>query len=173
MHIAKRQVQLIDARLIALQGVRENLADNRWGVFLNGDLNFGEDSSETGYDFTTTSTTAGIDYRVTENLAVAVAVGYVANDTDLNNDLGDIEADGYAVSVYSNLVQDNFYADAVVSYSENDFDIKRKITFDNRTATADTNRNQLSVDVDGGYNIKFRHEDSNDQVVKGEIRYQF
>jgi len=70
--------------------------------------------------------------------------------------LGDIEADGYAVSVYSNFVQDNFYADAVVSYGGNDFDLKRKITFDNRPATADTNGNQFSVDVNGGYNIKIR-----------------
>lgn len=157
LNIARRQVQNIDARLLALRNVGENPSENRVGVFINGDINFGDkdsSDSETGFDFTTTGVTAGIDYRVTDNLALGVAVGYVTNDTELNNDLGDIESDGYAVSVYSNFVQDKVYADAVVSYGENDFEIKRKVAFDNRTATADTEGNQLSVDVNGGYNIK-------------------
>ncbi|MEW5858211.1 MAG: autotransporter domain-containing protein, partial [Cyanobacteriota bacterium] len=157
LNIARRQVQNIDARLLALRSVRENPSENRVGVFINGDLNFGEkdaSDSQTGFDFTTTGVTAGVDYRVTGNLALGVALGYVTNDTELNNDLGEIESKGYAVSVYSNFVQNNFYTDAVVSYGENDFDIKRQIAFDNRTATADTDGNQLSVDVNSGYNIK-------------------
>jgi outer membrane lipase/esterase len=157
LNISRRQVQNIDARLLSLRGIQETPSDQRVGVFLNGDVNFGDKESRTnepGYDFTTTGVTAGIDYRVTNNLALGVAVGHVSNDTDLNNNLGEVEVDGYAVSGYGNFVQGNFYTDAVVSYGWNDFDIKRQIAFDNRRANADTDGNQLSVDVNSGYNFK-------------------
>lgn len=152
LNIAKRQVQHIDARLLALRGVQP-ATNQRLGVFLNGDVNFGdrsEGNNEPGYDFINTNLTAGIDYRVSNNLALGVAFGYVNGDNDLN-EFGDLDVDGYAVSLYSNFVQNNFYTDAVISHGNNDFEIARQITFDNRTATADTNGNQFSADVNSGY----------------------
>ncbi|PPS39633.1 autotransporter domain-containing protein [Chroococcidiopsis sp. TS-821] len=156
LNIAKRYVQHIDARLSALRGV-QTLTEGRLGVFLNGNVNFGDRDStnnEVGYDFINTNITAGVDYRVTNNLALGVALGYVNNDTDLSNNLGDINVDGYAVSVYSNFVQNNFYTDAVLSYGNNNFNIARRTNFYNRTATADTNGNQFSADLNSGYAIR-------------------
>ncbi|MES1024202.1 autotransporter domain-containing protein [Gloeocapsa sp. BRSZ] len=156
LNIAKRHVQHIDARLSALRGVQTS-TDGRLGVFLNGNVNFGDrntTSNEPGYDFINTHITAGVDYRVTNNLALGVALGYVDNDTDLSNNLGDINVDGYAVSVYSNFVHNNFYTDAVLSYGNNNFDIARRTNFYNRTATADTNGNQFSADLNSGYVIR-------------------
>lgn len=157
LNVARRQTQTIDARLQSLRGIRETPPEQRVGAFVNGDINFGDkdsSNSEPGYDFTTTGVTAGVDYRVTDDLALGVAVGRISNDTELNDDLGEVEVDGYAVSVYGNYVRDNFYADGVVSYGWNDFEVTRQIEFDNRTATADTDGNQLSVDVNGGYNAR-------------------
>ena len=157
LNIARRQTQNINARLLSLRSVRETPSDQRMGVFINGEVNFGDKDSrptKPGFDFTTTGVTAGVDYRVTDNLALGVAAGYVTNNTDLKNNLGNIDTNGYNVSVYSNFVQENFYTDAVVSYGWNNYDIKRKIAFDNRTATANSDGNQLSVDVNSGYNIK-------------------
>ncbi|MEQ9552387.1 MAG: autotransporter domain-containing protein [Coleofasciculus sp. G3-WIS-01] len=157
LSVARRQTQTIDARLRSLRGVRETPPEQRVGAFVNGDINFGDkdtSNSEPGYDLTTTGITAGIDYRITGDLAMGVAVGHLSNDTELDDDLGEVEVDGYAVSIYGNYVRGNFYTDAVVSYGWNDYEITRQIEFDNRRATADTEGNQLSVKVNGGYNTR-------------------
>ncbi len=155
--VVRRQSENLDARLIALRNNRETPTKQRVGVFINGDLNFGnQDNSATksGYEFANTGVTAGIDYRVTNNATLGVAVGYTANNTNLNNNLGKIQIDSTGVSVYGSVVQNSFYADGVVSYGRNNFNITRKIAFDNRTATASPAGNQFSVAANTGYNIK-------------------
>jgi len=157
LDLARRQTQSLDSRFLALRSVRETPSNQRVGVFINGDLNFGHkdsDTAETGFDFANTGVTAGVDYRVTDNVALGVAVGYTANNTNLNNNLGKVQIDSNTVSVYGNFAQENFYADGVVSYGWNNFNITRKIEFNNRTATAEPEGNQLSVRADTGYNIK-------------------
>jgi outer membrane lipase/esterase len=155
--VARRQSENLDARLIALRNNREALTNQRVGVFINGDLNFGNQDNninKPGYDFANTGVTAGIDYRLTNNATLGVAVGYTANNTNLNNNLGKIQVDSTGVSVYGSVVQNSFYADGVVSYGRNNFNITRKIAFDNRTATASPEGNQFSVAANTGYNIK-------------------
>jgi len=156
LSIAKRHGQHIDGRLSALRGIQTS-TDGRLGVFLNGNVNFGDRDTtnrEPGYDFINTNITAGVDYRVTDNLALGVALGYLNSDIDLSNNLGDINIDGYAVSVYGNFVQNNFYTDAILSYGDNNFDITRQSNFYNRTARADTDGNQFSAGVNSGYVIR-------------------
>lgn len=150
--VAKRRVQHINARLAALRGV-QTPTNEQWGVFLNGNVNFGDrdTTNEPGYDFTNTNITVGVDYRVTDNLALGVALGYLNSDADLSNNLGDIDIDGYAVSLYGNFVEDNFYTDAIFSFGNNNFEIARQTNFYNRTARADTNGNQFSAGVNSGY----------------------
>jgi outer membrane lipase/esterase len=164
LNISKRQVQLIDARLLALRNnvnspdsAIPNSPTSRLGVFVNGDVNFGDretTSKYPGYDFTTSGVTAGFDYQVSPGLAVGVALGYVGNDTDLKGNRGSINSDGYNVSVYSNYVRDNLYLNGVIGYGGNSFDIKRKTNFDNRTAVGNTDGSQFSVNVNGGYVAK-------------------
>ncbi|WP_315788638.1 autotransporter domain-containing protein [Fischerella sp. JS2] len=154
LHLAQRQVQLIDDRLSALQNTSQTQSKEKWGVFVNGDVNFGsQDDSEhhPDYDYKTGGATVGVDYSVTDKLAVGVALGVVNNKTELHQNQGDIEIDGYAVSVYSNYVQNNFYSNAVISYGNNDFDIQRQIDFDHRTATAKTDGTQFSINLNSGY----------------------
>ncbi|MBD2432273.1 autotransporter outer membrane beta-barrel domain-containing protein [Fischerella muscicola CCMEE 5323] len=154
LHVAQRQAQLIDDRLSALQNPSHTQSTDRWGVFVNGDVNLGsQDASEhhPDYDYKTGSATVGVDYSVTDKLAVGVALGVVNNETELHQNQSDIEIDGYAVSVYSNYVQNNFYTNAVISYGNNDFDIQRQIDFDHRTATAKTDGTQFSVNLNSGY----------------------
>lgn len=159
LSVAKRQTQLIDSRLQALQNQAlqnqtANPNNQRWGAFANGDINFGDRGGQNaiaGYDFTSSGVTAGVDYRVADNLAVGLAFGFVGSEIDLNRNLGEVEVDGYGISFYSNYSQPDFYANAVVSYGNNDFDIERKTGFDNRTARAETDGTQFSASLKGGY----------------------
>jgi outer membrane lipase/esterase len=157
LNVAKRPGQVIDARLLTLRNSPLTSSEQRLSAFLNGGVNFGDknnSNSEPGYNFTTSGVTAGVDYRLTDNLALGVAVGYTGNDTDLSNNRGKIGVDGYAVSVYSNYSQKDFYASSLVSYGGNNFDIKRPTSFDNRTATGNPNGDQFSANVNGGYVAK-------------------
>ncbi|MBW4432050.1 MAG: autotransporter domain-containing protein [Pelatocladus maniniholoensis HA4357-MV3] len=153
LHIAQTQAQLIDDRLLALQNTSQTQSTDRWGVFVNGDVNLGSQHSDEypDYDYTTGGVSAGIDYSVTDQLAVGVALGVVNHETDLHQNQGDIKIDGYAVSIYSNYVEKDFYTNAVISYGNNDFDIKRQIDFDHRKAKANTDGTQFSVNIDSGY----------------------
>ncbi|BAZ14532.1 hypothetical protein NIES4071_63760 [Calothrix sp. NIES-4071] len=158
LNFARRQTQLIDARLQALRTTPATPGDkNRVGVFINGDVNFGDRESSSkypGYDFTTSGVTAGVDYHVADNLAVGLALGYTSNDTDLKQNRGSIDIDGYAISLYSNYIGDNFYVNGVLGYGDNDYDIKRTTNFDNRTAVAKPSGSQFSVNVNSGYVAK-------------------
>lgn len=158
LNFAKRQTQLIDARLLALRTTPTTPGDtNRVGAFINGDINFGDretTSKYPGYDFTTSGVTAGVDYRVADNLAVGLALGYASNDTDLKQNRGSIGVDGYAISLYSNYVGDSFYVNGVLGYGDNDYDIKRTTNFDSRTAVGKPNGSQFNVNVNGGYVAK-------------------
>ncbi|RAM48270.1 MAG: autotransporter outer membrane beta-barrel domain-containing protein [Hapalosiphonaceae cyanobacterium JJU2] len=156
LHIAQTQAQLIDNRLLALQKTSQTESTDSWGVFVNGDVNFGSQHSDEhpDYDYTTGGVTAGVDYNVTDQFALGVALGVVNHETDLHQNQGDIKIDGYAVSVYSNYVQKNFYTNAVISYGNNDFDLKRQIDFDHRRATANTDGTQFSVNINSGYIAK-------------------
>jgi uncharacterized protein with beta-barrel porin domain len=61
--------------------------ENRWGVWLTG---FGDfvsvdaDSNAKGYDFTTGGVSLGIDYRITDQLAIGVMGDYSHTWTSLN-----------------------------------------------------------------------------------------
>jgi outer membrane lipase/esterase len=172
LNVAQRQVQVIDARLQALNNnaidkvnntqeqtkqYTEEKSASRWGTFVNGGVGFGDrdsNSNTQGYNFTTADVAAGVDYRVSNELALGVAFGYVNNDTDLKNGRGTVDIKGYAVSLYSNYAKDNFYLSTVLGYGGNDFLFRRQTNFDNRTATANTEGNQFSVNLNGGYVAK-------------------
>jgi YVTN family beta-propeller protein/autotransporter-associated beta strand protein len=60
--------------------------ENRWGVWItgNGDfVNVSGDGNGKGYDFSTGGVTFGLDYRLTRNFALGVAIGYAHTWTDL------------------------------------------------------------------------------------------
>ncbi|MFW6358312.1 MAG: autotransporter domain-containing protein [Chroococcales cyanobacterium] len=155
LNVARRQVQHIDGRLVSLRNTPYN-PNQVLGVFINGEYNFGEQDSlanESGYEFDTISGNVGVDNRFGENIIVGVAYGLVSGESDLNDNLGDVEIDGSAISGYGSYITDTFYADAVVSFGTLDLEISRNVGFDNRTATADTEADQLSIDVNSGLNF--------------------
>lgn len=152
--VARRPITDLNGRLVTLRRPDPN---QRLGVFVNGDFNFGsrdESDRTSGFDFDTKGVTVGADYAVTENLALGLAFNYFNNSTDLNNNRGNVSIDSYSLSAYGSYNRDRLYADAVINYGWNNIDIERNIRVTGfRPATASTDGNQFSVRVNTGYNL--------------------
>jgi outer membrane lipase/esterase len=155
LQVAKKQHQFVNARLQALRNSTIMQSTNKWDVYASSDINISDANyKQNAYSSTTSGVAVGTDYRFTKNLAAGIALSFVDNQTDLRQNLGNIDTNGYAVSLYSNFIKNNFYISGAASYGDNDFDIKRKIAFDNRTAAAKTSSNQFSANLNSGYIAK-------------------
>lgn len=139
------------------------LGDGRLAVFVNGAISSGDKdatSNEEGFDFDSWGITAGVDYRFRTDLVAGLAVGYNKNDTEIDNDGGNLDTDGYSVSLYGTYFRgESLYVDGVLTYGSNDYDQERNIRyrigneFVNQTASADYDGNQWSGAIGVGYDI--------------------
>ncbi|HEY9704714.1 MAG TPA: autotransporter domain-containing protein [Allocoleopsis sp.] len=130
--------------------------DKKWGVFVSGDVNFGQQNTttnQTGFDYTTAGVTVGTDYRFTKNLALGLAISYAGTDNNFQNNLGKVSADSYGLSVYSSYNQNKFYMDGLISYGWNNYDITRNTGFFDRQAISKTDGDQLGLRINTGYNL--------------------
>ena len=131
------------------------------GIFLNGQGSFGDQdtsSKETGFKFNTQGLTLGSDYRVSENVVLGAAFGYLHTVANLDDAGGQVRMSGYSLSVFgSYYVADKFYVDTIATYGWNGYGVSRNVTFGDTgaTAKADPDANQFSVSVSGGYNFNF------------------
>lgn len=127
------------------------------GVFVTGDFNFGErdaDDRISGFEFDTEGVTVGADYRFTNNVALGLALNYARNNSELNNNRGEVSVDSFSISAYGSYSRDRFYADALVNVGWNDFEVERNLDVTGfRAATAETDGTQVSVRFNSGYNF--------------------
>lgn len=138
--------------------------ESPWGAFVNGRLSFGDApqrGEDPGYDFETEGLTAGVDYRVSNEFVVGLAVGFVATKSELDVDGGSIDTDGWSLNLYGTWYRDNWYAEAVLGYGRNDYEFKRVILLprpfqgqDEITTLGTPKSDQLSADLGAGYNFR-------------------
>lgn len=125
----------------------------RLGIFINGNLGFGEKDStanEEGFDIDTQGLTLGADYRLSDNLVLGGALGYMNSEIDLDQNGGDLDSDGYSLTLYGTYYQsDVFYIDGSLSYGRNDYDQARNIQYTLTQPTPVTVDQTLSADYDG------------------------
>jgi outer membrane autotransporter protein len=96
--------------VVEKQSVLQPGPQNRWGVWVNGwgdFVNVNDDNFAKGYEFTTGGATVGIDYRVTDHLAIGLFGGYAHTWTDLQP--GDIDVNTGRFGLYASYFQDGFY----------------------------------------------------------------
>jgi len=134
-----------------------------WGVFINGSISSGDRDRvdrAAGYDIDAVSLTLGTDYRFRNDLIAGAAVGYTSSDTDLSNNRGDLDSDGYVVSLYGTYFQESgLYLDGVLSYGSSDYDQRRNIRYNlgavdvDQTAKASFGGSEWSASVGGGYQL--------------------
>jgi outer membrane autotransporter protein len=140
-------------------------ADNsllkRLGVFVNGQGSFGDQdttSGETGFDFHTAGLTVGTDYRVTDNLVLGGAFGYLTTKQTFAANSGEFSTKGYSISTYGSFfLTEKFFVDGIATFGWNDYDTARNVPIDTTTATAkaDTDGTQFALSVSTGYSLDF------------------
>ncbi|MCU0549508.1 MAG: autotransporter domain-containing protein [Leptolyngbya sp. Prado105] len=151
--VARFPTRDLNGRLAALRSPVQN-PTQRLGVFVNGDFNFGNRDTSVGFDFDTKGVTVGADYRMTDDLALGLALNYARNNSELNNNLGEVDVDSFSVSVYGSYSRDRFYADTLLNFGWNKFEIERNLNVTGfRSATAEPDGKQFSVRFNSGYNF--------------------
>ncbi len=148
-----------------------------WGFFVNGTISMGSRDAtgrELGFDFDSYGLTAGVDYRLSANKVVGVALGYANFDSDIDGQ-ANLKSTGLTLTGYGSFyVNDNFYVDARISVAKPDFDQSRKIDFTlgdttiSRVANGSTSSNQYSVAMSAGYNF---YKNSWNITPNGSFRY--
>ncbi|OAD20373.1 outer membrane autotransporter barrel domain protein [Candidatus Thiomargarita nelsonii] len=135
---------------------------SRLGAFVNGEISFEDKDttdSESGFELSTLGLTAGIDYRFTNNFIAGMALGYSNSESDLNANGGNIDSDGYSVTLYGTFYQSNdFYIDGLYSYGSNSYDSERNIVYQvvtpiNQTAFSSNDSDQHALGLGVGYHF--------------------
>ncbi len=137
----------------------------RWGVFVNGRIDFGEKDrteAEAGFDFDTFEVTTGIDYRVRDDFVVGAAIGYNKIDTNFDSSGGSLDIESWNASVFTTYFSsDRFYVDASLNYGDNTYDSKRHIVYSDiggtvdRQATSDSDGREVSGGIATGYDFGY------------------
>ena len=153
---ARRQTSDINGRLSALRTTPPS-GNRKLSAYITGDLNTGDrqnTSTTTGFNIDTKGVTVGIDYPVTDRIVIGLAASNSSSNNQLNDNKGKVGINNTSVSVYGSYKQDKLYANALISYGWDSFDLTRRINvtgFDR--ATANPGGNRLTVGVSGGYEL--------------------
>jgi outer membrane autotransporter protein len=101
--------------------------ENKWGVWISGSgefVNVSSDGNGKGYDFSTGGVSLGLDYRLTKNFAVGVAVRYAHTWTNLIGN-GNIDVDSGGGGLYATFSQGGFYLNGYAGGAHNSYDTQR------------------------------------------------
>jgi outer membrane autotransporter protein len=128
---------------------------NRWGVWVNGWgdwVNVNDDNGAKGYNFTTGGVSVGVDYRITDNLAVGIFGAYAHTWTSLNP--GSIDVNTGRGGLYATYWNQGFYINGGVYAGGNSYDTSRgELT--NTLANGSTSGYEVSTFVGTGYDFHF------------------
>ena len=129
--------------------------ENRWGVWVTG---FGDfvsvdaDANASGYNFTTGGVSLGIDYRITDQLAIGVMGEYSHTWTTLQPG-GNIDVNSGRGGVYATWSYHGIYLDAAIYGGYNSYDSSRSVL--GGLARGNTEGAELSTFISGGYDFHF------------------
>ena len=152
----RRQTGDINRRLLELRTTPTS-GKRKLSAYITGDLNTGDrqnTSTTTGFNIDTKGVTVGIDYPVTDRIVIGLAASNNSSNNQLNDNKGKVGLNNTSVSIYGSYKQNKLYADALISYGWDSFNLTRKINvtgFDR--ATANPSGNRFSAGVSGGYDF--------------------
>jgi outer membrane autotransporter protein len=131
--------------------------ENRWGVWVTGSGDFvnvdGDDNAH-GYDFTTGGVSVGLDYRITDQLAIGIMGEYSHTWTSLEPS-GDIDVDSGRGGVYATWFTRGFYLEEAIYGGHNSYSSSRASL--QGMASGGTGGSELSTFISGGYDFHAGH----------------
>jgi outer membrane autotransporter protein len=137
------------------QPVLQPTPENRWGVWVNGWGDFvsvDNDNSVKGYDFTTGGATVGIDYRITDCLAIGLFGSYAHTWTYLQP--GDVDVNTGRGGLYASYWNQGFYVNGAVYGGHNSYDTSRQ-ELTGGLANGSTSGYEFSTYLESGYDFHF------------------
>ncbi|NLD00036.1 MAG: autotransporter domain-containing protein [Gammaproteobacteria bacterium] len=142
------------SRTAAIRGQSSGAALSETGVWVQGlysDARQGTRNDIAGYNAYTSGMAIGADAKVTDNLTVGAAYGYM--DSTVNSKRGNTtEVDGHSLTVYAGYELGNYFVDSSLIYSKNENESKRHIL--NTTAKGSYDSDTLGLSVLGGYDFQ-------------------
>jgi outer membrane autotransporter protein len=131
----------------------------RLGAFVNGRLTFGDKDGTTreqGFDFISGGVTGGVDYRLTDNVVLGVALSYTRSAADMDFNLGETTTDGYGIAIYGTYYVGGFYLDAHAGFEWQEHETERRIVYSifDRTARGTPSGQQYTLNLGAGYDVR-------------------
>jgi outer membrane autotransporter protein len=138
-----------------VEPILQHAPENRWGVWVTGFgdfVNVDGDGNAQGYDFTTGGVSLGIDYRITDQLAIGVMGEYSHTWTSLNPS-GHIDVDSGRGGMYATWFSHGLYFNGAIYGGHNNYDSGREGL--GGLANGGTEGAEWSTFVGGGYDFHF------------------
>lgn len=159
------------ARLMSgYEGGFSQMSDyGKWGFFVNGSYGLGEKdetANEPGFEFDSYSLVTGVDYRLNEQLVLGLALSYAMTDSQVDNNGGDVDLDGFGAAVYGSYYLGEMYFDFIGGFGAKDYDTKRNLSYSvaakaggttvvNQSFNGSTDATDVNVSLGTGYNVSF------------------
>jgi outer membrane autotransporter protein len=131
--------------------------ENRWGVWVTGFgdfVNVDADWNAKGYNFTSGGVSVGLDFRITDQLAIGLMGEYAHAWTDLKP-TGHIDVDSGRGGIYATWYHHGIYLNGAIYGGHSDYDSSRSGL--GGLATSNTEGTEWSGFVSGGYDCHVGH----------------
>jgi outer membrane autotransporter protein len=138
-----------------VEPVFQHAPENRWGVWITGFGDFVDvdgDGNAQGYSFTTGGVSVGLDYRLTDQLAIGVFGDYSHTWTSLNPN-GHLDVDRGRGGVYATWFNHGLYFNAAIYGGHNNYDSGRAGL--GGLTNGSTEGAEWSTFISGGYDFHF------------------
>ena len=136
-----------------------NALEQPWGVYFDPGLILGGQGStldQTGFDFTMAGFTAGVDYRVWQDLLLGLNTGYTYTSAGFRGSGGYVHGNTWPLNAYAAYLPKPFYAYGSLGYALNLYSLERDFNFGGltRAANSSSTGNQLNAYGETGYDFK-------------------
>jgi outer membrane autotransporter protein len=134
----------------------------RWGAFVSGNFSFGEGDrteNEEAFDYDALSFTIGADYRFTDRFVAGLMFSTADSEVDFDSNRSELDIDNTAVALYGSYWFDRLYIDFIYSYSWEDYDSDRSVSYTTENTSfdqnyrSDTDGNQYFLGLNSGYSF--------------------